>query len=173
MTANVTAVVVTLGQSPLLVTALEALEREGLPIVLVHQGDSVDLELAPHPSVELVRLPSNLGFAGGNNVGIQKTETELVALVNDDAVVEPGWAEHLVAALEADTNLAAAQGVNLSLDRPDILDGCGIGWNRRLQAIQIGHGEPRRLGTRDDARAVRRFGHGGGLSTNGARCHRP
>jgi len=55
-------------------------------------------------------------------------------------VVEPGWLEALVAALEASPGTAAAQGVNLQLDAPDLADGCGVAWNRWWQAVQIGHG---------------------------------
>jgi GT2 family glycosyltransferase len=45
-----------------------------------------------------------------------------------------------VKALEADPRAAAAQGVNLQLDAPDVADGCGLAWNRWWQAVQIGHG---------------------------------
>ena len=62
--------------------------------------------------------------------------------MNDDAIVEPGWAAALIAALEADPRAAAAQGVNLVLDPPELADGCGIAWNRWWQAVQIGHGKP-------------------------------
>jgi GT2 family glycosyltransferase len=51
------------------------------------------------PEVELIRNGANLGFAGGCNVGIRRAlerGADLVLLVNNDAVVEPG----LEAALE-------------------------------------------------------------------------
>jgi GT2 family glycosyltransferase len=54
--------------------------------------------------------------------------------------VEPGWLAALSAALEEDPRAAAAQGVTLILDRPDLADGCGLEWNRWWQAVQIGHG---------------------------------
>jgi GT2 family glycosyltransferase len=51
------------------------------------------------PEVELIRTGTNLGFAGGNNVGIRRAlerGADWVLLLNNDAVAEPG----LPAALE-------------------------------------------------------------------------
>jgi len=135
------AVVPTLGASPLLIPCLEALRREGAEIVLVDQGP------APAPisaglADRVLRPGRNLGFAAGTNLGIAETSGTWIATVNDDAIVQPGWAAALIAALEADPKAAAAQGVNLILDRPDTADGCGIAWNRWWQAVQVGHGKP-------------------------------
>lgn len=150
---EVSAVVPTLGRSPLLAACLEALRREGnggggktagrcrLEVILVDQGP----EPAALPSGladRVVRPGGNLGFAGGTNRGIAAASGEWIALVNDDALVEPGWLEALAAALAAHPRAAAAQGVNLQLDRPDLADGCGLGWNRSWQAVQLGVDEP-------------------------------
>src|SRR6185295_8306688 len=94
-----------------------------------------------------LRPERNLGFAAATNLGIEASEGEWIATVNDDAVVEPGWLSALVAALEADAGAAAAQGVNLRLDVPEIADGCGLAWNRWWQAVQIGHGRTAPLPT--------------------------
>jgi GT2 family glycosyltransferase len=138
---EITAVVPTLGRSPLLIPCLEALRREGVEIVVVDQGEpAADLSsgLADH----ILRPGRNLGFAAATNLGIAAAGGEWIATVNDDALVEPGWAVALVAALAADPKAAAAQGINLRLDQPELADGCGIAWNRWWQAIQVGHGKP-------------------------------
>ena len=131
----VTAVVPTLGRSPWLAECLEALRREGVEIVVVDQAEKPLLVDA-----RVIRPGKNLGFAAATNLGISHSSGELVATVNDDAVVEPGWTARLVEALDRHPEAAAAQGVNL---RPDgLVDGCGIEWNRWGQAVQMGHGEP-------------------------------
>lgn len=138
---TLSAVVPTLGRSPLLVSCLEALRREGAEIILVDQGDSP--AAVPSGLADRTLRPGrNLGFAAGTNTGIFEAAGEWIATVNDDAVVEPGWAGALVAALETDPKSAAAQGVNLILDDPESADGCGLEWNRWWQAVQIGHGKP-------------------------------
>lgn len=141
---NVTAVVPTLGRSPLLVPCLEALRREGIEVVVVDQGETA-VEIPAGLADRVLRPGRNLGFAAGTNLGIAEAVTagsEGIATVNDDAIVEPGWLAALVAALEEDPELAAVQGVNLQMDQPGLVDGCGIDWNQWWQAVQIGHGQP-------------------------------
>ena len=133
--SRVTAVVPTLGRSPWLGPCLEALRREGVEIVVVDQSEE-PLSLADR----VIRPGKNLGFAAATNLGIAASSREYVATVNDDAVVEPGWAARLVEELDRHPKAAAAQGVNLSLD--GLVDGCGIEWNRWGQAVQVGHGGP-------------------------------
>lgn len=138
------AVVPTLGRSSLLVPALEALRRDGgerLEIVIVDQAQE-PVALPPGLANRVVRPGRNLGFAGGANAGIAAATGEYIALVNDDVLVEPGWLGALEEALAADPGVAATQGVNLLLDDPDRIDGCGIVWNRWWQANQVGHGRP-------------------------------
>jgi len=137
---RISAVVLTLGRSPLFIPCLEALRREGVEIVVVDQGVSIDVPAGLADQV--LRPGRNLGFAAGNNLGISAATGDLVAPVNDDLLVEPGWAEKLIAAMAVDPRAGSAQGVNLVLDRPDLADGCGIAWNRWWQAVQVGHGEP-------------------------------
>jgi GT2 family glycosyltransferase len=139
-----TAVVLTLGRSPLLVACLEALRRDGgseLEILVVDQGEA-PVTLPSGLADRVLRPGRNLGFAVGNNLGIAETAGDWVAAVNDDAVVEPGWLPALIAALEADPCAAAAQGVNVQLAASDIADGCGLEWNGWWQAVQLGHGKP-------------------------------
>jgi GT2 family glycosyltransferase len=142
-----TAVVLTLGRSPLLVACLEALRREGgsgIEILVVDQGETPVVLSAGAAGLAdgVLRPRKNLGFAAGNNLGIATAKGVWLAVVNDDAVVEPGWLPALIAALEADPGAAAAQGVNLQLAAPDLADGCGLAWNDWWQAVQLGHGKP-------------------------------
>ncbi|MFY9822825.1 MAG: glycosyltransferase family 2 protein [Thermoanaerobaculia bacterium] len=142
-----TAVVLTLGRSPLLVPCLEALRRDAggdlgdLEILVVDQGET-PADLPPRLADRVLRPGSNLGFAAGNNLGIAAATGDWIATVNDDAVVETGWLSSLIAALEADPGAAAAQGVNVQLAAPEIADGWGLSWNGWWQAVQGGHGEP-------------------------------
>jgi GT2 family glycosyltransferase len=56
------------------------------------------------PDVELLRAGANLGFAGGNNLGLRRAlerGADWVALINNDAVAEPGLADALERAARA------------------------------------------------------------------------
>ena len=61
------------------------------------------------PSIRVARNRSNLGFVGACNRGIAEATTRYVVLLNDDAIVEPGWLAECIDALDSDPELAAVQ----------------------------------------------------------------
>lgn len=145
MSGSIAVVVPSLGASPLQEEALAALRAAATvrPFALfwVHQGDREPPRLAAGEI--LVRLPAAVGFSRAANAGFAAAgEVDYLGVVNDDAVVERDWLAILAAALDTEPALGAVQGVNLLADSPALADGCGIGWNRGWQAIQLGHGEP-------------------------------
>jgi GT2 family glycosyltransferase len=87
---------------------LEALESlAGIPTICVDNAssDGSDREVAERfPGVELLHARANLGFAGGNNVGLRRAlerGADWVLLLNNDATAEPGIAPALERAAEA------------------------------------------------------------------------
>jgi GT2 family glycosyltransferase len=63
------------------------------------QDDSVSFVQSRFPSVRIVRSDTNLGFAGGNNLGVRHSREALVVLLNNDTVVKRGWLRGLVEAV--------------------------------------------------------------------------
>ncbi|MGX9348996.1 glycosyltransferase family 2 protein [Microbacterium sp. KNMS] len=100
---------------------LDALAAQTHPadVLVVDNGSSPDdvRRLRARAASGAIRLrlePENLGFAGGVNVGIRLSQHDgydAVALLNNDALPEPGWLAALVAALEADADAAIATGL--------------------------------------------------------------
>jgi GT2 family glycosyltransferase len=81
-------------------TAVLAQTRPADRVVVVDNAstdDSCDVIARELPSVEIVRLPSNTGFAGGANAGLAAVDTDLVAVLNSDARPAPDWLEQLLA----------------------------------------------------------------------------
>jgi hypothetical protein len=80
---------------------------DGIETICVDNGSTDGSDAAVErdfPGVELIRNGANLGFAGGNNVGIRRAlerGADWVLLVNNDAVVVPGIREALAAAAAA------------------------------------------------------------------------
>ena len=107
--------IVTLNWNQAAVTCdlLASLERVTYPrveVVVVDNGSEPrDLALldAYYPHPRLIKSPTNLGFTGGNNLGMRQARGEYVLLLNNDTEVEPDFLEPLVAAMEADSGLGA------------------------------------------------------------------
>ena len=147
MSRPLAAVVPSLGLSPVGDAALDALRGELAAargsLVWVHQGRAAPPPALDRPGERLIELDAPAGFARAANAGIAAAAgAERIALVNDDCLVEAGWLERLAQALDAHPGAASAQGVNLQLERPGLADGWGLGFNRWLEAVQVGHGEP-------------------------------
>ena len=74
-------------------------------VLIVENGSTAE----PRARGDRLRLPENLGFAGGMNAGIERLRTagcERFLLLNNDAVLEPDCLRRLSSALE-DSRLAA------------------------------------------------------------------
>lgn len=68
-------------------------------VILVdnHSSDgSLALVEEHYPWVRIISSPRNLGFAGGNNLGIRSSRGEMVVLLNNDTVVDKKWLVTLV-----------------------------------------------------------------------------
>ena len=91
---NLVAVVLNWNGGADTLAAFESLD--GIPAICVDNGStdgSDGLVEERLPGVELIRTGANLGFAGGNNVGIARAlerGADWVLLLNNDAVAEPG-----------------------------------------------------------------------------------
>lgn len=81
-------------------------------VIIVDNGskdDTISWLAAHHPSLRVIRLVENLGFAEGYNEAIRQVEQPLVLLLNSDVEVTEGWLTPLSRAMEADEKLGAVQ----------------------------------------------------------------
>ena len=110
-------------------------------IILVDNGStdgSADYVEAQFPSVKVMRLPVNTGFAAANNLAIRQSSGAHVALLNNDAYAEPDWLTRLVEAAESDPRVGMCASKMVFAHQPDVLnstgicvDRAGIAWDRR------------------------------------------
>lgn len=99
--SRVTAVIVTHNSPPVVRSAIQALLRQSVKlsrIVVVDCGsnDTSDIRTLPELSpIVSVRLETNRGFSGGNNVAIAEFKdcSDYFILVNPDAILSPTWIE--------------------------------------------------------------------------------
>src|SRR6185436_5988556 len=77
-------------------------------VIVVDNGGATDVPA----DIERIRPARNLGFGGGANAGFRRAGelgATAIALINDDVVVEPGWLQPLLAALDDDAAIGAVQ----------------------------------------------------------------
>src|SRR5262249_17805542 len=94
-----------------------------------------------YDGVRVSRLPRNLGYAGGNNIGAELARAELIVFLNQDVVVHRSWLHELVAAIKGDESIAAAHANTLHPWNPE------FGLKERQLALPVAYyGELARLG---------------------------
>lgn len=64
-----------------------------------------------YPQARVIVNDKNLGFAEGNNVGIQESKGEIVALVNNDIVADKKWISELVKTIREDHTIGLVGGI--------------------------------------------------------------
>jgi len=70
------------------------------------QGDASVLK-KQFPEIIFIQSGNNLGFAGGNNLGIKMAKGKYVMLLNNDTEVAPDFLEPLVEKMEGDPTIGA------------------------------------------------------------------
>ncbi|WP_273654154.1 glycosyltransferase family 2 protein [Cellulomonas fimi] len=118
---HVSVVMLAYGAEPYLhdaVAAVLASVDVDVELVLVDNGCTTDAvaTLPPDARLRVVRPPRNLGFTGGVAVGTAETTGDVLALVNSDAIVEPGALVALVRALDDETVGLVSGQVRLASD---------------------------------------------------------
>ena len=81
----------------------------GVEIVVADNGStdgSAALVEREFPSVTLLRLPENYGFAGGYNRALERLGGDYWVLLNSDVEPAEGWLEPLIAELDAQPDVA-------------------------------------------------------------------
>ncbi|OOQ61803.1 glycosyltransferase family 2 protein [Mucilaginibacter pedocola] len=76
---------------------------ENLEVIVVDNGSTVNPvpKWAPkYPNVKFIRSEHNLGFSGGNNLGIKPATGDYYFLVNNDTEFSPGLVQKLVDILD-------------------------------------------------------------------------
>ena len=123
--------------------ALEALDYPRVEIVVADNGSSDGSQnyvRAAHPHARLIEFGANLGFARAYNLAIGGCQSDYVALLNNDARVEPSWLTALVDAAERH-GVAAAGALVLDWDGARV-DFAGAAPTALGHAWQHDHGRP-------------------------------
>ncbi|HRX12893.1 MAG TPA: glycosyltransferase, partial [Draconibacterium sp.] len=78
-----------------------------------------------YPSVKIISLETNFGFAEGYNQALQSVEAEYLVLLNSDVKVTENWIVNCISIFEKDNKIAAVQPKILSYNNPKFFEYAG------------------------------------------------
>lgn len=137
-------------------TSLRATLYDGFQVIVVDNGStdgSREMIRSKFPEVELVESASNLGFAGGCNLGIRRSSSPYVVLLNNDTEVAPNWLTPMVETAESNPSVGAVQPKVLSILDRERFDYCGaaggeidlfgypFAWGRLFDTMEMDQGQ--------------------------------
>jgi GT2 family glycosyltransferase len=109
----VSVISVNYNQSAVTLEMLESFRKVTYPnyeIIIVDNGspnDNPQVLKDKYPEIKLILSKENLGFAGGNNLGIKASNGEYVMLINNDTEVSPDFLQPLIKKFQTDTIIGA------------------------------------------------------------------
>lgn len=131
--------------------SLKKVTYSNFQTIVVDNGstdDSVAALRRAYPDMPILETGANLGFAGGNNVGIEwalRHHAEWILLLNNDTVVAPDFLDAFLAAAAAQPKAKILGAKILRYHQPKVVDHLGGYWNPSmaeflpLEAGQIDH----------------------------------
>lgn len=104
------------------------------------------------PEIKFIRSNKNLGFAGGNNLGLTQATGEYILFLNNDTEVDPDFLQPLVSVFESNPKAGAASPKILYFKSGNLIQYAGstrvnpfTGRSRRLGYLEKDRGQHDRL----------------------------
>jgi Predicted glycosyltransferases len=127
----VTIITINYNQLQMTCELLDSLRKVTYPAMEVIVVDNNSLEdptaviSQNYPEVKLVLSKENLGFAGGNNLGIEISNGDYLLFLNNDTEVDPGFIEPMVRMFESNPAAGIASAKILFYDSPETIQYAG------------------------------------------------
>ncbi|WP_442795852.1 glycosyltransferase family 2 protein [Pelobium manganitolerans] len=111
-----------------LLHSLKKVSYPNLEVILVDNGSTENNEATFQdifPNFTFIRTKVNLGFAGGNNLGIKAAKGEYIFLLNNDTEVTENTINQLVDVLKNNIQIGLLSPLILYYDKPDTVQYAG------------------------------------------------
>jgi GT2 family glycosyltransferase len=92
--------------------------------------------------VKVIENKTNLGFAKGNNIGMEQSKGDYIALLNNDAVADPNWLKNIVDFMEQNPDVGSCGCKIISYYNRNIMDSAGLVISRDGMSRGRGREEP-------------------------------
>lgn len=113
------------------IRSLQKLDYPNYEIVVVDNASSSETQEAikrHFPQIPLIRNKKNLGYTGGNNVGIRyslQKGADYIYILNNDTIVAKNSLKKLVEMLQSNPEIGAVMPKIYYYDKPDTIQGAG------------------------------------------------
>ncbi|MCF8365224.1 MAG: glycosyltransferase family 2 protein [Bacteroidales bacterium] len=112
-----------------MIKSFENITYPNVEIIIIDNASTkgdVDMLKKDFPKITLIKSDKNLGFAGGNNLGIRKAKGEFILLLNNDTEVKSDFLEPLVEKFQNDPSIGAVSPKIYFHHTPNMLQFTGI-----------------------------------------------
>lgn len=111
-----------------LLSSLRSITYPNIEIIVIDNASPKDdpaILKESYPEIDFIQSSKNLGFAGGNNLGIRKAKGKYLMFINNDTEVEAGFLEPLVAKCESDDRIGGVSPKIKFYYQPDMIQYSG------------------------------------------------
>jgi len=145
---KVSIIIVNYNGKELLQKCLDSLLKvnyDNFEIILVDNNSTdgtVEFITKNHPSLIIIKLDSNKGFAEPNNIAAKISNGKYLLFLNNDTVVTPNFISEMVKVMETDKKIAVCQSLLLKPDGSvdssgDFIDHLGVVYNSKTKIDEI------------------------------------
>jgi len=120
-------------QEAVTIALLESISKyydgKNVEVIIVDNGAEQNQEqvFSPHfGNIKYIQSVENLGFAGGNNLGIKEASGDYIFLLNNDTELPAGCIESLCTEFEKNENIGLLSPLLLYFDRKDVIQYAGF-----------------------------------------------
>jgi len=114
--------------------SLFKIDYNNFEVILVDNNstdESVELITKNYPSIILIKLDSNKGFAEPNNIGSKSAKGEYLLFLNNDTVVTPNFISEMIKVIQNNKQIGICQSLLLKSNNTvdssgDFIDGLGV-----------------------------------------------
>lgn len=116
------------------IKALEEQTMQDFEVLVVDNGSTDEsAQWLREKQIPTVFLEENTGFSGAVNIGIKKSSTPYVILLNNDTKAGPDYVKELVRAIEKSPRIFSVSSKMIQMYNPELMDDAGdmysiLGW---------------------------------------------
>ena len=146
--SKVSVIIVNYNGKKLLEKCLESLFKvnyNNFEVIIVDNNstdNSIDFLTNNYPSVIIIKLDSNKGFAEPNNIAAKIAKGDCLLFLNNDTIVTPNFISEMIEVIKSNKKIAICQSLLLKSDNSidssgDFIDELGVCFNSKSTTTEI------------------------------------